>query len=117
MPGQLHQHDSGWYATLCEVHVQPPHRWPACPWPGWALLYARLITNLVRVDEDLVVDEVEVRDGELRVEVRASDEARMPAVMRLIAGVEDAALMTCVVCGAETDVPHEPVPPLCPEHC
>lgn len=115
-PGQLHQRDSGWYRTVCDLHAQPPHRWPTCPWPGWALLYARLIAALVRIDEDLIVEGVEVWDGELHVEVRASDEVRMTAVMRLIAGAEDESLMTCVVCGADTDVPHEPVPPLCEEH-
>lgn len=115
-PGQLHQRDNGWVRVECDVHSQPAHRWPACPWPGWALLYARLICDLVNIDEDLVVESVDVRDGELHVEVRGAGADRHDAAMARVADAEDQSLMTCVVCGEEADVPEDPVPPLCEEH-
>ncbi|MDO2981416.1 MULTISPECIES: hypothetical protein [Mycobacteriaceae] len=93
-----------------------PHQWPGCPWPGWALLYAQLIRSLVAIDEDLVVETVDVRDGELRVEVQGSDEYRHHAAMALVADSEDESLMTCVVCGEDAEIPYGPVPPLCAEH-
>lgn len=93
-----------------------PHRWPGCPWPGWAQLYARLICDLVNIDEDLVVESVDVRDGELHVEVRGAGADRHDAAMARVADAEDQSLMTCVVCGEEADVPEDPVPPLCEEH-
>lgn len=116
-PGRLHQRDSGWYGTLCDVHAKPPHRWPACPWPGWALLYAHLITDLVRIDPDLVVESVDVRAGELRIAVLGveDDQRSWPVYSRIAAAIDETA-MTCVVCGAETDAPDDPVPPLCGEH-
>lgn len=115
-PGQLHQRDNGWVRVECDVHSQPAHRWPACPWPGWALLYARLIRDLVNIDEDLVVESVDVRDGELHVEVRGAGADRHNAALARVADAEDQSLMTCVVCGEEADVPEDAVPPLCEEH-
>lgn len=115
-PGQLVQRDGGWYRTACRAHAQPAHRWPPCPWPGWALLYSRLIVDLVGTDEDLVVEAVDVRGGQLHVEVAASSPDRHIAAMRYVAGAEDISLMTCVVCGDDAEVPDGQVPPLCEEH-
>lgn len=117
VPGQLHQRDSGWYSTRCDVHAQPSHRWPACPWPGWALPYARMITDLVRIDPDLVIESVDVRAGEMRIAVLGveDDQRSWPVYSRIAAAVDETG-MTCVVCGAEADAPDDPIPPLCAEH-
>lgn len=117
VPGRLHQRDSDWYSTLCDVHAQSSHRWPGCPWPGWALPYARMITDLVRIDPDLVVESVDVRAGELRVAVLGveDDQRSWPVYSRIAAAVDETG-MTCVVCGAETDAPDDPIPPLCAKH-
>ncbi|GAB5900083.1 hypothetical protein OKHIL_58920 [Mycolicibacterium mageritense] len=115
-PGQLHRRDNGWMRVECDAHAQAAHRWPVCPWPGWVLIYAQLIRDLVEVDEDLVIESVDVRDGELHVEVRGNRVDRHNAAMALIADAEDKSLMTCVVCGAEAEIPDGPVLPLCEVH-
>lgn len=104
--GLLHQRANGWMRVECDVHAQLELRWPACPWPGWALLYARLIEDLVDIDEDLIVEGVEVRDGELRVAVRGNGVDRHHVALTRISDAEDASLPVCVVCGVESHLPH-----------
>ncbi|ROZ56317.1 hypothetical protein EEB12_21705 [Rhodococcus sp. WS1] len=70
----------------------------------------------MNIDEDLVVECVDVRDGELHVEVRGSGTDRHNAAMALVADAEDASLCTCVVCGADAEIPDGPIPALCEEH-
>lgn len=88
-----------------------PHRWPACPWPGWALLYARLIRDLRAMDPGLVVEDFD--DGaNLSIGFVTPSTDDPDAVFDRIDRAERLAEATCVVCGVQGSG----WPPLCAEH-
>lgn len=89
-----------------------PHMWPACPWPGWALLYARMIRDARELDPGLIVEAFEpgsIHPSDMRSSLSpvAAD-----AVFDRIDEAERLAEVTCVICGgAGTGWP-----PLCEQH-
>ncbi|MDH6245538.1 hypothetical protein [Mycobacterium sp. OTB74] len=92
-----------------------PHQWPGCPWPGWALLYARLIRELRAMDPALVVENV-WDNGELLIgSIMAADETA-DAVFDRIEKAEAEARTACVVCGGLANEKERRWPPLCDEH-
>lgn len=98
---------------MTDTDLEPlPHAWPACPWPGWAVLYARMIRDVRELDPELIVDEFEpgsIHPNDMTSSLRP-DEA--DAVFDRVEAAEEAAERTCVVCGGEGSG----WPPLCQEH-
>lgn len=87
-----------------------PHQWPGCPWPGWALLYARLIRDCRVLDPGLILEMH--RPGQIEF-----DSVTTTAGDELFDRMEAARLeseRTCVVCGGAA--PDPGWPPLCEEH-
>ena len=92
-----------------------PHAWPACPWPGWAKLYAQLIRDLRELDPALVVDDA----GELGGATIALGSVTSNAGDRVfdrIDAAERLSAITCVVCGDLISVGARGWPPLCAAH-
>ncbi|WP_018600929.1 hypothetical protein [Mycobacterium sp. 155] len=89
-----------------------PHIWPACPWPGWAQLYARMIRDVRELDPELVVADFE--PGSINPGATASSlsPAAADKVFDRIDEAEELAGRTCVVCGGTGDG----WPPLCGQH-
>lgn len=90
------------------------HRWPACYWPGWALLYANLIRDLRVMDPDLFVDNV--WDGGMLLIGHVVTSTEGDAVFDRIEKAERLAEISCVVCGELSDGSHGVWPPLCCDH-
>ncbi|WP_078315413.1 hypothetical protein [Mycobacterium sp. D16Q16] len=88
-----------------------PHQWPACPWPGWAQLYAHLIRELRVLDPDLIVEEFGGAVLSIGT-VTASSAEVADVVFDRIEEAEDLSAITCVVCGGDGSG----WPPLCAEH-
>lgn len=90
-----------------------PHAWPACPWPGWAQLYAAMIRDVRAADPELIVEEFE--PGSIHpASMRSSlSPAEADAVFDLVDAAEELAGRTCVVCGGEGGG----WPPMCEAHC
>lgn len=88
-----------------------PHARQACPWSGWAGLYARLIRDLRARDPDLIVEEF---GGAVLLigTVTASSAEVADAVFDRIEEAEDQSQVTCVACGGEGSG----WPPLCEQH-
>jgi hypothetical protein len=89
-----------------------PHQWPACPWPGWALLYAHMIRAVREMDPDLVVDEFEPGSFHPDSMTSSLSPEAADAVFERIDEAVEAAERTCVVCGESGDR----WPPLCEVH-
>lgn len=89
-----------------------PHRWPGCPWPGWAQLYARLIRDARAADPQLVVEDFEPGSIHPNSITSSLSKARADAVFDRIEEAEQLSEITCVVCGGEG----VGWPPLCGEH-
>lgn len=89
-----------------------PHLWSACPWPGWALLYARLIRDLRVMEPELIVQDFESGATLAIGLVTATAGVDGDAVFDRIEEAEQLSEITCVVCGAQGSG----WPPLCPEH-
>ncbi|MDO3110428.1 hypothetical protein [Mycobacteroides abscessus] len=89
-----------------------PHAWPACPWPGWAQLYARLIRDVRELDPELIVDEFEPCGFHPNDMTSSLSPTAADRVFDRIDEAEELAGRTCVVCGQEGDG----WPPLCQEH-
>lgn len=90
-----------------------PHQWPACPWPGWAGMYARMIRDARAMDPELIVEDFE--PGSIHPNSITSSLAPA-AADELFDRIEEAEQLSetlCVVCGGEGSG----WPPLCAEHC
>jgi hypothetical protein len=97
------------------AEVTSPHRWPACPWPGWAQLYAQLIRDLRTMDPDLVVEDV--FDGAvLSIGTVTASAGMGDRVFDRINEAERLAEISCVVCGTSDAEAGQAWPPLCGEH-
>lgn len=89
-----------------------PHAWPACPWPGWAVVYARLIRDIRQMDPDLVVDEFEPSSFHPNSMTSSLTPDEADEVFDRIDAAVEAAERTCVVCGGDG----AGWPPLCEVH-
>lgn len=88
------------------------HAWPACPWPGWAPLYAQLIRDARAMDPELIVDDFEPGTIHPNSITSSLDRTAADAVFDRIEEAEQLSEITCVVCGGEG----AGWPPLCAEH-
>lgn len=98
---------------MTDVETQRwPHLWPACPWPGWARLYAAMIRDVRAADPELIVSDFE--PGAIHPDSMTSSLSpeEADAVFARIDEADELAERTCVVCGAEGDG----WPPLCEAH-
>ncbi|SRX96048.1 hypothetical protein MSP7336_04323 [Mycobacterium shimoidei] len=89
-----------------------PHRWPGCPWPGWAQLYARLIRDARAADPELVVEDFEPGSIHPNSITSSLSPAAADRLFDRIEEAEQLSEITCVVCGGEG----AGWPPLCGEH-
>jgi hypothetical protein len=89
-----------------------PHRWPGCPWPGWAQLYAQLIRDVRAADPDLIVEDFEPGTLSIGGVTSSLSPEEADAVFDRIEAAERLTSVTCVVCGGEGSG----WPPLCGEH-
>lgn len=89
-----------------------PHRWPGCPWPGWAQLYAQLIRDVRAADPDLIVEDFEPGTLSIGGVTSSLSPAAADRLFDRIEEAEQLAEITCVVCGGEG----VGWPPLCGEH-
>lgn len=89
-----------------------PHLWAACPWPGWAQLYAQLIRDTREMDPELIVEDFEPGSFQPNAMASSLSPTAADAVFDRIDEAVELAGATCVVCGGEGSG----WPPLCVEH-
>lgn len=89
-----------------------PHQRPACPWPGWELLYATMIRDVRAADPELVGEDFE--PGSIHPNFITSSQSKTgaDAVFDRIEEAEQLSVITCVICGGEGSG----WPPLCAGH-
>ncbi|RAV01378.1 hypothetical protein [Mycolicibacter senuensis] len=78
-----------------------PHAWPACPWPGWAGLYARMIRDARAMDPELIVEDFEPGSIHPNSITSLLSPAAADELFDRIEEAGDRAGCTCVVCGGE----------------
>ncbi|RIS02728.1 hypothetical protein D2E70_16105 [Mycobacteroides abscessus] len=89
-----------------------PHSWPGCPWPGWSQLYATMIRDVRKMDQELLVEDFDpgsIHPNSITSSLSPED---ADAVFDRIEEAERLTSVTCVVCGGEGSG----WPPLCGEH-